>query len=329
MVMNTILFPQHAEFEEELSLDQGRYEIAVAARNLLGGETRCRIILHVDRSGPLIITERFLADRRIQGYVSDASGVRSFIADLDGKRENISMGQNGSFAISLKSDIKEIVLLVADKLGNETKAMLKEDMTKEVRSSFLISQNAIMGSDRPAFPSPEKGPEIILSRWSDQETVFSKNAGIEGQVRGISAIEELTLNGRSLIEKPGRIISFRQSVRLNPGKNTVNIRARDTSGQTGLRTIVVIRKIPKVFRPEYRYALKICAFDNIGESRNSGVFRDIFPNFQAVGSDISSWGGKSGHCSSMFWRNALKIGIVFRSQRMNNWKPSSGNTDSA
>ncbi len=133
---------QRVMFREELSLNQGTHKIDITARNLLGGEEKCEIVIHVDRSGPVILIESFRAGK-IQGHVHDEAGVRSFFTDSDGTHENIPRKTDGSFTIFLKSDTADAILVAEDRLGNETKASVTAYMDAENQSPLLLAQNGV------------------------------------------------------------------------------------------------------------------------------------------------------------------------------------------
>ncbi|MCK5504506.1 MAG: hypothetical protein KAJ10_05060, partial [Thermodesulfovibrionia bacterium] len=127
-----------------------------------------------------------------------------------------------------------------------------------------------------------------MKGWPENETVFKKNVDIEGQITGKSKIKELTIQVESKSEKypainrlrdhhkTGRIVSFNQSVSLEPGKNRIIVRAKDISGRESIRKIVIIRQIPEVLQLKHRYAIKMCPFDSKTWEKEVGVFQRLF-----------------------------------------------------
>ncbi len=282
---------QQVAFREEFTLEQGIHEMDILARNLLGGEIKQKIIIHVDRAGPVILIEKFREDE-IQGYVYDESGVQSFTADTDGEPKAVPIEKDGFFRIPLKIGVALVSLRAADELGNETKTDIFADTMTKNPSPFLLAQN--FPDNRADAPVPllsrsDGEPEITLKGWPAHQIVFSQTVDIEGQVESKIRITELTIevSGRNWKLETGDRksdiqisdirfqLAFNQSLSLNEGKNSVRIRASDESGKTGLKEIFITRQIPQVLQPKYRYALKMYPFDNEesrGETNISGRF---------------------------------------------------------
>ncbi len=269
---------QHVAFKKDLPLAQGRHEITIIARNLLEGEEKHAIVIHVDRSGPVIIIKKFDPGIEIQGYLYDESEIQSF--SINGDQKDIPV-KDEVFKISLKPGVRSVALKASDKLGNETRANVISDMMTENR--FLLLATAEPGLQSLSNSVDEPG--IMLKGWPEIETVFRKSVDIEGQVKGKSNISELTIQVKSesreypavnkMQGKAGPIISFNQSVRLDKGKNTIIIRAKDEAGNKIIRKIFIIRRIARVFQLKYRYIVKICPFDNTEWKRNLGFFQRV------------------------------------------------------
>ena len=271
---------QRVEFREELLMPPGRHEIRVFLRNLLGGEREERLIIRVDRSGPMIFTQEARASQ-IQGRVYDEAGLRSLVMDAGGKRTDIPMGADGSFVISLNPDMKA-VLWATDALGNETRAdIIAYPITRNRSSQALFAQN-VTDIYRHSIPSRDDGPDILIKGWPGQETVFKKSVDIEGEVISQHHLEELSMERSSREDRVSQFIfqmpnfksqalrptfhaSFNQSVSLNPGENRITVMVRDVSGNTERKVFLIIRKIPEALDPENRYTFKMCPFDDTDE----------------------------------------------------------------
>jgi hypothetical protein len=275
---------QQISFAEKLTLRQGTHEIEILARNLLGGEEKQKLIIHVDRSGPLIFIDPPGSENILSGYVYDEAGLSSFIVDSDGVQHNIPLGKDGSFAISLNPGIAGASLLAADRLGNETRTRIRTEKISRGSSRMMLAQNSIPNRYAAGALSEKDAPEITLNGWPRQATVFKNRVDIEGQAEGYHPIEALSivitsgsaedgethdpkpenpvLDFQFPVSKPSHLISFNQSVNLEPGKNTLTIRARDKSGGTSVKKILIIRKIPRIWQSQYRYTLKLFPFDN-------------------------------------------------------------------
>ena len=271
---------KRVEFRDDLKLTQGRHEIDITARNLLGGTAKRTIILHVDRTGPLIILEKFDPGIGIQGYLYDESGVGSLI--VDAKPAFVPEGKDVAFSVPIRPGIKSVTILAVDRLGNQTLASVNADMTAHNPYPLLMAQNLVDATTivqaPPALPG-FKGtlrPEITLNGWRDEETAFLERVYIDGQVRGQSDIEELIINNMPVSQRAGRIIFFNHLIALKEGKNTIRIRARDESGNTSIKEICITRRIPRVFQLEQRYSLAMYPFDNTYLTAEPGLFQYLF-----------------------------------------------------
>ncbi len=294
---------QQIAFREEFALDQGRHEMNIFARNLIGGEIEQKLVIHVDRAGPVIFIENF-RQNEIQGYVYDESGVQSLIADTDGGRKAIPIEKDGLFKIPLKTGAGKVILRAEDELGNETSTDISADMMTKNPSPLLLAQNfpdSRADSDVSLLSASDNLPEIILKGWQDHQTVFSQKVDIEGQIQSKIHIAEvsieigtrkwkLTQDSAGWAER-SRIqprtdesalptlrfqVAFNQSLSLDEGKNSVRIRASDESGRTGVREIFITRQIPQVFQSKYRYALKMYPFDNEASGGETSITGRIF-----------------------------------------------------
>lgn len=68
-------------FRNELTLAEGKHEIDIMAKNLLGGTAKQRLIFCVDRSGPVIILTKPDTGGKITGWLYDESGEIRFASD--------------------------------------------------------------------------------------------------------------------------------------------------------------------------------------------------------------------------------------------------------
>ncbi|MCP4353188.1 MAG: hypothetical protein GY795_47665 [Desulfobacterales bacterium] len=269
---------QHLEFKEYLSLAQGRHEIGIIAKNLLGGEADARIIINVDRSGPVITLEKFSPGVAIEGYLYDDSGDISLFADE--KAVDLPKGKNVKFNVKLEPGTESVNLLAMDKLGNKTRVHVKLGMLAH-NSYPLLAQNQsdiVTDTDYQSLKKFESltGPEITVKGWKDHDTAFKESVNIEVDVKSESNIEKLRINSRQVLEQPGRMISFNHFMRLKQGENTVRIQARDESGNTSLKEFYITRLIPKAFQLTYRYSLAVESFENTGQKSNRILLQHHF-----------------------------------------------------
>ncbi len=277
---------QEVEFEEKLTRNEGRHDIRIVAKNLLGGTTEHKIILYVDRSGPVITVRNFdLNLGKIQGSVYDESGEISLL--VNGKKAAVPSGKDVVFSADVEPGAKEISLLAEDKLGNRTEALLDaEQPTAQYRSfPVLIAQHfqqiATDASSPAVISSQASQPQIRVNNLSAQETVFTEIISVQGQVSSKDKIESVLINDSPVVEAPGSDIFFNHAVRLREGENRITIRARDSSGRESVRELNVTRQIPEIFKPQYRCTFKARQFDfhsfeDKGETRDGRMFESLF-----------------------------------------------------
>ncbi len=270
------------EFTENLVLDQGRHEIDIVARNLLGGEADRRIVINVDRTGPIIILEKFDPGVSITGYLYDESGDISLF--VNNKPVEVPKGMDVEFNVRLDPDVQDVTLQAKDKLGNETRTNVSEGMSTNISPVPMLAQNssdAVIDNSRVfsvlSGSVKSQAPEITLKGWSNRETVFKKSVNVQVEVRSRSNIEKISINGKPrVIHRSGRIISFNYFARLKQGKNTFRITALNKSGHTSIKNISITRNIPEAFQLKNRYSLTMNPFDTTGRKPGQVMFQYYF-----------------------------------------------------
>ncbi len=276
---------QRIEFKQTVKLNQGTHEIAVSAQNLLRGKTAHKILIHIDRSGPVIILKTFDPVDGLTGWLYDES--EEIFLSADGKDILVSKaGKTVPFSVSVRAGTQSVTLLASDKLGNETKALITRKMLAESdfpkSSPILVAQNTpnILTDTTPALwalNSKSLQAEIILNELSDNTEVFSEILSLRGEVRGKDEIETVLINNARVHEKPGSVIFFNHSLRLNKGENRITIRARDVSGRETIRDILIIRRIPELLKLKYRCVFKANPLETCSPDKEEGNrFQPLF-----------------------------------------------------
>lgn len=249
-------------FEEAFRLREGRHEIPIIARNLLEGETLQKLILHVDRSGPVISIRR-ITPHRAEGSLWDASG--EIALWVNGVPQSVTKGKEVAFEIPLRPGM-ETILTAEDRLGNQTRAALSPEMISVSKSrDFLMSAQSdqYVADAVPFFFSgaEDRDTEIILDVPESPWIVFSEAISVRGQIYSKHGVESIQINERPIPHKTGRLIFFSQSVRLEKGENQIRIRARDAIGKDVGKQVMIVRKTPEVFRLRHRCTLNAHPFD--------------------------------------------------------------------
>lgn len=262
-------------FSEDLYLAEGRCEIRVRVRNLMGGETRQRLQLQVDRTGPMIAIDRFVPGKTISGSLLDPAGVASL--QINGQAAPFSSGTPAFFTSDL--DSMTALLTTEDRLGNETRFRVeKGGLSGESAAGWLAwrGENRVMTDGREPVDLSRiarigKTPlRIDIKGVSDPQIIFSETLRLDVEVRSEADLGHLSVNGRAVPFHQGRLISFNAFLRLEPGENPVTITAADAEGRNVEKKVRIIRKIPEAFQLRHRYGISIHPFE-FSEDNPKGI----------------------------------------------------------
>ena len=116
-------------FKEDLPLSRGRHTVEVVAKNLMGKATKRRVIIHVDREGPMITLEDLEFDRErpeggltISGFIYDEAGVSDL--RINGNPVPIKRDVEVFFTKRIAIGKGDLELVAKDRLGNRTSARI-------------------------------------------------------------------------------------------------------------------------------------------------------------------------------------------------------------
>ncbi len=244
---------QSVIFTEDLNLDQGRHVINITAQNLLGGKAEQRLVINFDRTGPVIILEKFIPGTIIKGVLYDESGEITLF--VNGKPISVKKKNNiFPFELPADPDIETFTLLAVDRPGNQTKAIINENISANTPYPLLAARNNPFTADT----APISHFSLLTSHL---QTVFHEMFNIEGRVRSTSNIVELTINNEPVLKHSGRIIFFSHPLKLKQGENRCVLKARDETGREAEKEIIITRKIPEIFRLVHRFRLAVYPFE--------------------------------------------------------------------
>ncbi len=259
-------------FNQALYLDEGYHTIEITAGNLMGGTSRKKIALLVDKSGPVISISRIRPGQEITGYLDDASGIADFT--LNARHITVSE-HDGSFHATLYPEETRLTLLAKDTLGNTT----RKEMNRPNRKIELAALNLSGITENTAILAlkHEDQPEIRLSKPLSNE-IYAKATPLEFTIASESTIHSLEINGKSLLKKPALWITCSTFVSLEQGENRFTITAVTQTGKTIEKNIVLTRKTPDHLKLAYRYGISMHAFDNNEAADNWKDFLYSFEN---------------------------------------------------
>jgi TolB-like protein len=272
-------------FEKSLILSQGRHAIEVEAINLLGKVTKDRVIIHVDREGPMITLDEILFDEAlsgrevtVQGSIYDKAGVSEL--RINGRSIPVQESKEFFFSEKFIADKNDFELVTKDRLGNQTSTIIPIFNSQSTASAPVLLASAdsdftsylVAGLFDPEDISP---PTINLKGWTDTQTVFLEKIYLEGQISDDTNIVSLAVNGVSMLRRQGRNIFFSHLVDLKEGENNILIDAVDKAGNRATRNITVIRKIPRALQLSERLSLTVFPFEKKGAVAQTGLsFQD-------------------------------------------------------
>lgn len=276
-------------FYKQLFLSEGDNHIEIIARNLLGGEIQKRIHIMSDRSGPTIIIKEHIPEVTLSGYLTDRSALRSF--QINGA-ERIHTLKNGFFNLQLISQPGPLLLTASDALGNTTQLALNPDQLRpKERADFpLFMAGACLVDASPFAGSMKRHPEIHIriDGMGHESVVYKKSVSLKGEIRSTSPVGsiKLYLEGEPLsialdgneghVVPSGAVISFNQSIPVNEGRNTLKISVETVSGNQGSVEMTIIRKIPEIWKPENRFAVRLTPLDDHTRKYERSLLHRLF-----------------------------------------------------
>ena len=271
-------------FKETLSLPQGTHRIDVVAKNLPGKVTRCRVIVHVDREGPIITLEELTVGQSapgrevtIHGSVYDDAGVSGL--RVNGREITIQKGVEVFFTTRLPIEKSDLELVALDRLGNQTSANINVDRTSADHKLVRLASASL---DLPVIVTAglfdkkyTQPPQITVKGLGDSQRVFLEKIYIEGKIWDESQIESLIINQKPILRHKGKSIFFSHLADLMRGENSIFIEAQDEAGNGARKEISVIREVPKALKLEERLSLTTFPFEQKGVvSEASIAFHD-------------------------------------------------------
>jgi TolB-like protein len=272
----TPLFLEGAEkrisFRKEVDLPHGRHLITVRAKNLLDKNTEQQVVIHVDREGPVVTIEELKVESPggrkevvVTGFVYDEAGVNQL--RINDREIAIDQAEEVAFIERFSADETDLVLEASDRLGNQTSAQVPVTVASKSDRPILLAwaetvatgQIALLGS---GDPNP---PKIELKDLTETQTVYLDKIYLQGQARDESKIESLTVNQVPILRRQGQQIFFSHMAKLQEGKNTILIEAKDEAGNLASTELAVVREIPQALQLAERLSLTVVPFEQKGE----------------------------------------------------------------
>jgi hypothetical protein len=256
------------EFEKEVAVDEESRKIIIASEDLLGNLSVKTISLMIDRDGPTINIFDILTEEingregvRITGEINDTAGIHNLLFN----DEDMKVGDTKNYEFSILTErgspSSKFTITAVDVLNNTTTAEL--DIDKELAALNDKSGPVLLAfKGRKLFSLDEKPPEISLKDGVDIPAVFVSKYYVEGEVSDNKRVEEILVNGKEISTRKGRKIFFSKVVKLDEGKNEIDVKAYDSSGNRTESDFTVTRNIPAAMQVGSRMSVSILPFDN-------------------------------------------------------------------
>jgi len=256
----------------------------------------------VDREGPLVFLEvqsSVVNAIKVIGAVYDKSAIAKITLngrELACEKMHLVAVDEQFGGHSLPADIP-IQFEAEDIVGNKTRGFVQ--MLSSKNSINISSYPCIAfahSGDSPSLPimtlpqapsfnhlaatrsshTASKISAINLKGLRDGQSMFLETLRVEGTARATEGIDDLTINGQSLLslredrlaasflkllrEKKGRPLAFSKTIQLEEGENTITTALADSTGKVAQKTLSVTRNIPKVKQIGSRFTIAIFPF---------------------------------------------------------------------
>lgn len=266
------LSQREVPFKEEFLLHHGKNVITLQSEDILGkSSASVTLQVKVDREGPLVFLEAS-GDAgntiKITGAVYDKSAIAEITLNdktLDfGESQLVIINKNiGSHSGPADSPVQ---FEAEDVVGNKTTGYIKISSLKKLGNiasypRIAFAKGAYSLPSLPVMTLPQLAG-IDLKGLRDGQTTFFNNLSVEGVVWSAKGIQDLTINGQSLLslgdntagdsflkllkKNKGRPLVFSKTIKLEEGGNTITTSLADVTGKVAEKTVTITRKIPKV-----------------------------------------------------------------------------------
>ncbi len=182
------------------------------------------------------------------------------VAEIGGQRPTLGrlktpMDENGQFVLVLDSGEEETVS--------------KDTEEPEVADENVFEEKPQRRPERKtAIALPDSDPPAMEIRgWDAEKTVFLEQVLFEIHIEDETGIQNLTINGKKVLPRPGRNVYVNYLAPLKKGENAFVIESTDPMGNVSRREIMVHRKVPSVYDLGARMSVALFPFDQKGAKK--------------------------------------------------------------
>jgi hypothetical protein len=133
------------------------------------------------------------------------------------------------------------------------------------------------GRDRTFLLAAGAGPEVTVSSVNERQTVYVDRMVVEGMARSTTPITLLSVQDRSILQRPGLQVYFSAIVPLAAGDNKIKVAATDQGRQRSESQVNVRREIAKVHQVSSRYSIAVMPFG--GPNAGAANLKIIYDQF--------------------------------------------------
>ena len=260
---------QWLTFQKQYSLPEGLHKIHIIAKNLMGQRNTKTVEIFIDRTGPIIVISQAHQNLPVKGYLQDKSGISSLM--INHKPIPVQNTNKAWFTYLPEKTEKKLSLIAKDTLGNQTVAFVRQDLLANMNHPLLLAQNStdIASGGFNSLVQNCRHIKIELYGLENETIVFSENILIEGVVFNEHNNKmSLSINDTTILRKSEKHIFFNHPVKIQPGKNTILVKAVDNAGHVCTKKINIIRKIPEILKTKYKLPLYFSSFKTFDDKNN-------------------------------------------------------------
>ena len=277
---------KHRPFRKGFLLPVGSHEIKVKATNLRGGNISHKLLIMVDREGPMIILELPLPSKNgiIRGSLYDDIGISKLLIANEKEERKVEIDNNNRFFFDTKllSEIENANLIAIDQLGNKTELSLSSFSATAAPNLFASLSNRLFvrNSSVVSIKTDLYNNQIVYQSFIVPKIEIIVNAipheALSISVTGKREIKGWKIEGR----ENNKIIKCYPEIELEEGENHITIQVKGGGKilPNGEKIIKIIKKTAKVYDTTER--LKILIFPPVyclsDSCENGHMYIDIF-----------------------------------------------------
>ena len=261
-------------FEESFSLPPGQHIIQIIAKNLMGGITKRRFSVLVDRSGPIISLNTVVPFVKVEGFIYDTSGEITLTANHS--EITLTKGKQVPFHVEWNPKKDRIMLVAKDKANNQTVAVIDSKMKylqKKSSQVYFANNDDQNHSDTKMLAINTL--KMNIHEWSTFNLVYTDRITFSGSIHSQKAIDSLHINEIPIAIINGVNLFFSQSLPLKKGMNTITMKAIDQLGRKISKKFQFQRKIQEVLKHKNRFKMKIYPFEQFDQEKIDDTFYSL------------------------------------------------------